>query len=98
MFLDGPYRPLEVTGAHASSVIAFARDKVVFVTPRLVRARVRNGLRVSFDEETIAMDRPNANFRNLLDDRTIAAQPNGHLRVRDLFANAPLAVLVPATS
>ena len=96
VFLDGPYRALTVAGTHASSIVAFARSNVVIATPRLVRARVRNGLRVAFDDETIVMERPNAAYRNVLDDRTIVASANGHLAVRDLFAGAPLAVLVPA--
>jgi len=94
-FLDGPYRELGVSGAGAASVVAFARHDIIFAVPRLVRARTSGALRVTFDDERLQLGRPNAIYRSVLDGRAIAADAEGEVRVREAFAVAPLAVLVP---
>jgi (1->4)-alpha-D-glucan 1-alpha-D-glucosylmutase len=94
-FLDGPYRELTVSGSGAASVVAFARDDIVFAAPRLVRARTSGALAVAFEDERLQLGRPDATYRSVLDGRTIAADAAGEVTVREAFAVAPLAVLVP---
>jgi (1->4)-alpha-D-glucan 1-alpha-D-glucosylmutase len=94
-FLDGPYRELGVSGAGAASVVAFARDDIVFAVPRLVRARTNGALAVAFEDERLQLGRPNAAYRSVLDGRAIAADAEGKVMVREAFAVAPLAVLLP---
>jgi (1->4)-alpha-D-glucan 1-alpha-D-glucosylmutase len=94
-FLGGTYRALDVHGAGAASLVAFARDEIAFVLPRLVRAYAR-GLRVAFADERVAMGRPNARYVGVLDGRSVVADAAGDVSVADAFAAAPLAVLVPA--
>ena len=94
-FLGGSYRALEVTGPGAATIAAFARDEIVFAAPRLIRARAGSGLRLTYGDERIAIGRPNAVYRSVLDDRTIAADDAGDVMVRAAFAVAPLAVLTP---
>ncbi len=94
-FLDGPYREVGVSGAGAASVVAFARDDIVFAVPRLVRARTHGALGVAFDDERLQLGRPGATYRSVLDGRTIVADAAGEVMVREAFAVAPLAVLVP---
>jgi (1->4)-alpha-D-glucan 1-alpha-D-glucosylmutase len=97
-FLDGPYRALEISGSHAAAVVAFARDDVAFVVPRLIRSRLRGGLQLAFDDERIALGPPEAVYRSVLDDRTIVAGSDGMITVREAFRGAPLAVLTGAAS
>lgn len=94
-FLAGTYRTLNVTGPGAPSIVAFARDELVFALPRLIRSRARNGLRVAYDDERIALGRPNASYRGILDGRSFSADAAGEVTASDLFAVAPLAVLAP---
>jgi len=94
-FLDGTYRPLDVTGAGASSIVAFAREEIVFIAPRLARGHVHDGLRVGYDDERITVGRPDGTYRNIFDGRLVTADAAGDVTVRAVFAVAPLAVLVP---
>jgi (1->4)-alpha-D-glucan 1-alpha-D-glucosylmutase len=94
-FLDGPYRELSVSGSGAASVVAFARDDIVFAVPRLVRARTNGALRVTFEDERLQLGRPDAIYRSVLDGRVLAADAAGDVMVREAFAVAPLAVLIP---
>lgn len=96
LFLDGPYRALDASGAAALSLVAFAREEIVFVVPRLVRAHARGGLRVGFSDEVVKTGRPDARYRNVFDGRTVVADAAGNVAVADAFAVAPLAVLLPA--
>jgi (1->4)-alpha-D-glucan 1-alpha-D-glucosylmutase len=93
-FLDGTYRPLNVSGAAATSIVAFARDEIVFAVPRLARPYVRDGLHAGYDDERIAVGRPNATYRNIFDGRSVTADAAGDVMVKAAFAVAPLAVLV----
>jgi (1->4)-alpha-D-glucan 1-alpha-D-glucosylmutase len=94
-FLDGPYRELGVSGSGAASVVAFAREEIVFAVPRLVRARTNGALEVAFEDERLQLGRPDATYHSVLDGRTIAADAEGDVMVREAFAVAPLAVLLP---
>ena len=95
IFLNGGYRALATTGAGAESIVAFARDEIVVAAPRLIRNRIRTGLRIGFNDEQIGTERPNARYRSLLDDQPIAADAEGRVNARELFAQAPVAVLIP---
>ena len=95
-FLGGAYRPLDVSGIGAASVVAFARNEIVVAAPRLARAHVSAGLHLKFDDERIALGRPNATYRSLLDGRTVTCGEDGAVMVREAFAVAPMAVLLPA--
>ena len=95
-FLGGDYRPLDVSGIGAASVVAFARDEIVVAAPRLARAHVSAGLHLKFDDERIALGRPSATYRSLLDGRTVTCGEDGAVMVREAFAVAPMAVLLPA--
>jgi len=94
-FLDGAYRPLDVTGTGASSIVAFAREEIVFAVPRLARRHVHDGLHLSYEDEHIALGRPNAIYRSILDGRIVQADAAGDVTAKAAFAVAPLAVLVP---
>jgi len=96
LFLNGTYQPLTATDAGAESIVAFARNEIVFAVPRLIRRRVKPGLGVHFDSERVLLERPNGVYRSVLDERTLTAASDGSFAVSELFANAPLAVLVPA--
>ena len=93
-FLDGAYRALEVSGAAASSIAAFARDAIVFAVPRLARRHVHDGLHLSYDDERIAVGRPGGTYRNIFDGRSVSADAAGEITAKAAFAVAPLAVLV----
>jgi (1->4)-alpha-D-glucan 1-alpha-D-glucosylmutase len=97
-FLGSSYRPLDVTGPSAASIVAFAREEIAFVLPRLVRAHARSGLHLSYGDVQVALGRPNALYRSVLDGRIVSADALGEVTADDLFAVAPLAILVPAAS
>jgi (1->4)-alpha-D-glucan 1-alpha-D-glucosylmutase len=79
-------------------IVAFARGPVVVVAPRLARRRLNGrGLRVSFGDETIGGVMPESRWRNVVDDGVVIASAVGELRAGDVFARAPVAVLVPLT-
>jgi (1->4)-alpha-D-glucan 1-alpha-D-glucosylmutase len=97
-FLDGPYTPLTVSGAHSDRVIAFARSDVIVIAPRLVLDLVtptERGPRLEFGDETIALP-PDAvgHYRDIFTDATVTAN-NGTLPVRDVLGPFPVSVLVP---
>jgi (1->4)-alpha-D-glucan 1-alpha-D-glucosylmutase len=103
-FLDGGYAALDVDGAAASHLVAFARERIVIVVPRLVRERFERRadgtLGLAFGDETVRLDAAApVRYRDVFTDAVVEAvrDPNG-LRVRaaDLFATLPVAVLVPA--
>jgi (1->4)-alpha-D-glucan 1-alpha-D-glucosylmutase len=90
-FLGSSYRALP---AGTGDVVAFARDDIVTIVPRLARARY-DGLRVRFPTEQIALNRANASYRNVLDGRTLVTSATGDLALADAFAVLPVAVLEP---
>ena len=90
-FMGSSYRPLP-TGT--DDAFAFARDEIVTVVPRLIRAR-QNGLGVTFPTERVALNRSRATYRNVLDGRLLTTSDDGDLALADVFATLPVAVLEP---
>jgi (1->4)-alpha-D-glucan 1-alpha-D-glucosylmutase len=102
-FLDGSYVPLETTGERAESLVAFFRDDILVVVPRLVRdvlARDDASLDVAFGDESVRL--PGGEPRRYVDRLTgsvveTRVDADGTvLLARDLFAILPVAVLEPA--
>ncbi len=102
-FLDGNYVPLETTGARAEHLVAYARDDVVVVAPRLVRkllGRDDAAPRLAFDDERIRL--PAASSQRYVDRFTgsvVVAQRDaaGAYVTADVSLTPfPVAVLVPA--
>ncbi|GAC1539457.1 MAG: malto-oligosyltrehalose synthase [Vulcanimicrobiaceae bacterium] len=102
-FLDGTYVPLETTGVRADHLVAYARDEIVVVTPRLARkliAREHPVPRVFFDDERIRL--PAADARRYVDRFTGAAvisqrdDAGSYVAAAALLTSFPVAVLVPA--
>jgi (1->4)-alpha-D-glucan 1-alpha-D-glucosylmutase len=103
-FLDGAYVPLETTGERADSLVAFLRDDILVVTPRLVRdllARDDATLELAFGDECVRL--PGNELRRYIDRLTGRAfethvdAEGTALRARDIFSTFPVAVLEPAT-
>ncbi|MGH7756904.1 MAG: malto-oligosyltrehalose synthase, partial [Vulcanimicrobiaceae bacterium] len=99
VFLDGGYRPLGVVGKRARNLIAFARDDVVVVVPRLVRRLLatdaRDQIRLHFDDERVRLPAGAAGgYRDVLTG--LVCHPRGaFLSAADLLTTLPVAVLVP---
>ena len=82
-FVGASYRPLEASGARAAAVVAFARgDAVVTIVPRLIRTVERDG----WADTSLRL--PNGRWRSLT-----GAEHEGQIRVDDLLAAFPVAVL-----
>jgi (1->4)-alpha-D-glucan 1-alpha-D-glucosylmutase len=97
-FGGSSYRPLRVAGDVPDAVVAFARDDIIVAVPRLVRERLAPAeLRIT-GNGAVMTGRPGSRFRNLFDDRHIAAGSDGGLDLDEAFATAPVAVLLPADS
>ncbi len=100
LFGQGNYRPLKVSGPHADSVVAFAREHenraVVVIVPR-VTSRLGENLPVGACWEntvvTLAEETP-ATWRELFTGRTAQPDERGGLPLADILADFPLAVLV----
>jgi (1->4)-alpha-D-glucan 1-alpha-D-glucosylmutase len=102
-FLDGSYVPLDTTGTRAEHLVAFVRDDVIVVTPRLVRRAIeRDGgtLRLRYEDERIRI-RP-ADVRRYVDRFTGAAwepsqdEDGAYFEASGLLGDFVVAVLVPA--
>jgi (1->4)-alpha-D-glucan 1-alpha-D-glucosylmutase len=102
-FLDGNYVPLETTGARAEHLVAYARDDVVVVAPRLVRkllGRDDAAPRLAFDDERVRL--PAASSQRYVDRFTgcvVVPQRDaaGAYVTADVSLTPfPVAVLVPA--
>jgi (1->4)-alpha-D-glucan 1-alpha-D-glucosylmutase len=101
-FGGSSYAPLETTGKFGDHVVAFLRDDVVVVVPRLVRrlmARDGAPLRIAFGNERVRL--PASAPRRFVDRFTgksieAASEPaGGFLNVPDILRDFPVAVLVP---
>ena len=101
-FLGGSYVALETTGTRADRVVAFARDDIVVVVPRLARGLVARDAvvpSVSFDEERVRL--PTGVASRFVDRFTGAVVTSerdadgAYLRVASLLKAFPVAVLVP---
>jgi (1->4)-alpha-D-glucan 1-alpha-D-glucosylmutase len=99
-FLDGPYAALETTGTHAEHVVAFARDDIVVVVPRLVRRTIDRGgrtLRLAYEDERIRLRPGDAGtYIDRFTGATIASKTDGigpYFDVPDVLGAFPVAVL-----
>jgi (1->4)-alpha-D-glucan 1-alpha-D-glucosylmutase len=112
LFARGDYQPLSCGGAHAERVLAFSRRladdagvrELVVVVPRLT-AKLGRGegdlpLGPVWGDTTVRLSSADAtDYRDLLVDRrhqAITADEAVQLRLADLFARLPVAVLVSA--
>jgi (1->4)-alpha-D-glucan 1-alpha-D-glucosylmutase len=97
-FLDGPYTPLEVSGARSEHVIAFARTDIIVIAPRLVRNLVRPGEpvpRLAFGDESIALPPDTATrFRDIFTGASVEVD-DGRIAVGAALDAFPVSVLVP---
>jgi (1->4)-alpha-D-glucan 1-alpha-D-glucosylmutase len=104
IFLSGSYSRLGVAGRHRSSIVAFARERIVTVAPRLVYSVFRSnesGLPdPGFVNEYVSLPRRfPRRFRNVFTGAVIDAGADSQrprLSVRDLLRDFPVAVLEPA--
>ena len=101
---SGPsYSPLGTSGRRGSELVAFSRDGIVVVTPRLAHGaldRDESTLRVRYEDERVALapDAP-TQYVDRFTGRSLATHRDGsdhYLAVADLLSGFPVAVLVPA--
>ena len=104
-FLSGAYRSLRTGGRHGNSLIAYARDQIVVVAPRLVYpilGRTQDGMpHLDFTNEYVALDaKLPRSYKNLFTnaDVRIDEDRRGRLSAAKLLSDFPVAVLVPAAS
>ena len=105
-FLEGGYAPLDVRGERADHVVAFAREDLVVVVPRLVRALIDRkdgsaGLPpLEFEDERVRLRPTGATrFVERFTGETIEAREDGegtYLDVPELLRRFPVAALVPS--
>jgi (1->4)-alpha-D-glucan 1-alpha-D-glucosylmutase len=109
LFLDGDYRPLEASGRHQERIVAFARisgqDWVIAVVPRCVASV--NGVvigpeaREFWRDDCLGLpeDAPQK-WVNVIAGRSSPSISvnDQRIRVADIFANFPVALLVPAVA
>ncbi|MBV8425096.1 MAG: malto-oligosyltrehalose synthase, partial [Candidatus Eremiobacteraeota bacterium] len=102
-FLSQSYRGLGTGGKHGTSVVAFAREQIVVVVPRLVYPLLRVGAdglpKLEFTNEVVRLP---ANFprtfTNVFTGETVTARSEERrlrLDVATLLTDFPVAVLVP---
>ncbi|MBD5633223.1 MAG: malto-oligosyltrehalose synthase [Candidatus Eremiobacteraeota bacterium] len=101
-FLDGSYLALDTTGTRAESLVAFMRDALLVVAPRLVRRnldRDAGTLRLTFEDERVRLPRAGMRFVDRFTGKAFepAVDAEGaYVDAGDLLAEFPVAVLVPA--
>ncbi|MBX9458681.1 MAG: malto-oligosyltrehalose synthase [Rhizobium sp.] len=101
VFAQGDYIPLETRGPRSGNLVAFARTledrAVVVIVPRLVLEAVEGGTLRSDDywaDTAVILPQTFHGFRDCLATaKTLPAGPE--IRIADLFAEYPLALLVP---
>jgi (1->4)-alpha-D-glucan 1-alpha-D-glucosylmutase len=103
-FLGGSYEPLACVGSRAQHLIAFAREDVIVVVPRLVRRlleRADGPPSVRFDDERVVLPASAAtHYVDRFTGKTFETRAEGagkHLAAGDLLENFPVAVLTPVT-
>jgi (1->4)-alpha-D-glucan 1-alpha-D-glucosylmutase len=101
-FSSGGYRALETAGARPEHLVAFARDDIVVVVPRLVRRlieRIDGSPKLKFGDERVLLGPAAATrYVNRFTGKTVEVSegPGGlGIDARALFADFPVAVLVP---
>ena len=102
LFAEGSYQPLEVRGAHADRVVAFARrhqaDIAVTIVPRIAARLPRSSSGILFEPAAwhdTALVAP-ANLRagvNVLNGKTLTTEP-GQITIGSLFGEFPIALLL----
>jgi (1->4)-alpha-D-glucan 1-alpha-D-glucosylmutase len=106
LFQAGDYVPLRTGGAGGDHVVAFARrratDVVISVVPRLAAALTDGGARLPMGPDTwqdtwveASRDFPSGAYANLFTAATVevAADESRRLRVREVLADFPIALL-----
>lgn len=106
-FLDGRYAPLEVRGERAEHVVAFLRERIVVIVPRLVRALVAsghdgNGLpALGYGNERVLLEAwDDRGYIELFTGKWVDVRHDGqdaYVEVAELLGRFPVAVLVTAT-
>lgn len=101
-FFEADYTPLETTGTRADHIVAFARDDIVVVVPRLVRTvfeRKEGVPRLTYRGETVRLRENDASrFADRFTGRTLDArrdEAGRYLDAAELLGTFPAAVLVP---
>ena len=101
-FATASYAQLETTGTHAEHLVAFARDGIVVVVPRLVRSvseRSEESPRLVYRDETVRLGAHEAaRFTDRFTARTIEVRHDAdgaYLQAAEIFGGFPVAVLVP---
>ncbi len=99
LFGQGSYRPLKVSGPHADSVVAFAREhedqSVVVIVPR-VTSRLGESFPVGacWEKTTVTLGAETSGvWRELFTGRTIRSSDDPALPLTEVLADFPLAVL-----
>ena len=97
MFCGNSYRPLRVEAPVSDRVVAFARDDIVVVAPRLVRTQLQPGsVRLRDDGGYVLTEMPGQRYRSAIDGQEIVAGATGAIALADAFATLPVAVLTAA--
>jgi (1->4)-alpha-D-glucan 1-alpha-D-glucosylmutase len=101
-FSNGRYRRLGTGGRHANRIVAFARDDVLIIAPRLVwrlLQRTRGIPAVHFESEYVALSaKLPRSYQNIFTGARVDADPKGaraFLSVADALKDFPVAALVP---
>ncbi|MBC5799926.1 MAG: malto-oligosyltrehalose synthase [Candidatus Eremiobacteraeota bacterium] len=99
-FSGAAYTPLETGGARAGHLVAFERDGIIVVVPRLVRRLLTNGaLTLAFGDETVRLPgRGPARYAERFTGATVATREDAdgrYLAAADLLNPFPAAVLEP---
>ncbi len=99
LFLQGNYVALETSGTRGEHLVAFAREGVVTLAPRLVRrllVRDERAVRLAFDDERVRLPREAPrSFRDVFTGKAYTASEDGELVVAEILGRFPVAVLVP---
>ena len=101
-FLGGAYRRLAAGGQRAASLVAYARDRIVVIAPRLVYPilqRSADGLPIfAFRNEHVTLpENFPRHFRNVFTGAVVQIESSGRPRLsaQTVFEDFPVAVLVP---
>jgi (1->4)-alpha-D-glucan 1-alpha-D-glucosylmutase len=98
LYAEGDYQPLDVSGQHASHILAFIRhfgpDSLAVIVPRLSAPFIqgdRSSLNGKAWSDTI-LSLPQGRWRNVITGRDVLVGEDGHW-ISDLLVSIPIAVL-----
>jgi (1->4)-alpha-D-glucan 1-alpha-D-glucosylmutase len=101
-FVSGSYRSLRTGGRHGNSLVAYARDHVIVVAPRLVYPvlrRMDDGMpHLDFSNEYVALtSKLSGRYTNIFTNEEVHVESTRRPRLdaRTLLKDFPVAVLVP---